>query len=46
MRLDRHYMNANYTIPLAEKRSLNLDFSGYHTEWDKDSCQRYSFITW
>ena len=33
--LDRHYINANYTIPLAEKRSLNLDFSGYHTEWDK-----------
>lgn len=36
-KLDRHYINANYTLPLAEKRSLTLDFNGYHTEWDKEA---------
>ena len=25
--LERHYINANYTLPLAEKRSLNVDSS-------------------
>ena len=35
--LERHYINANYTLPLAEKRSLTLDFNGYHTEWDKEA---------
>ena len=35
--LERHYVNANYTLPLAEKRSLTLDFNGYHTEWDKEA---------
>ncbi|WP_180109417.1 MULTISPECIES: OprD family outer membrane porin [unclassified Acinetobacter] len=35
--LERHYINANYTLPLAEKRSLNVDFNGYHTEWDEQA---------
>lgn len=35
-RLDRHYVNANYTYALSEDSSLTHDFSGYHTEWDKD----------
>lgn len=34
-KLDRHYINANYKLPLANKDSLTFDFSGYHTEWDK-----------
>lgn len=37
-KLDRHYINANYTLPLAEKRSLTFDFNGYHTEWDKEAA--------
>ncbi|MEZ2901167.1 OprD family outer membrane porin [Acinetobacter terrestris] len=36
-KLERHYINANYTLPLAEKRTLTLDFNGYHTEWDKEA---------
>lgn len=43
-KLDRHYINANYTIPLAEKRSLTLDFNGYHTEWDKGASTYSSSI--
>ena len=39
--LERHYINANYALPLAEKRSLTLDFNGYHTEWDK-GAETYS----
>ena len=39
--LERHYINTNYTLPLAEKRSLTLDFNGYHTEWDK-AAETYS----
>jgi len=35
-RLDRHYVNANYTYALTEDSSLTHDFSGYHTEWDKN----------
>ena len=34
--LERHYVNANYTYPLANKDTLTFDFSGYHTEWDKE----------
>ncbi|AXQ24165.1 outer membrane porin, OprD family [Acinetobacter wuhouensis] len=34
--LERHYINANYKYPLANQNSLTFDFSGYHTEWDKD----------
>lgn len=34
--LDRHYVNANYKQALANNSSLTYDFSGYHTEWDKD----------
>ena len=33
--LERHYVNANYKYPLANKSSFTVDFSGYHTEWDK-----------
>lgn len=35
--LERHYVNANYKLPLADKSSLTFDFSGYHTEWDKEA---------
>ncbi|QOW50927.1 MULTISPECIES: OprD family outer membrane porin [unclassified Acinetobacter] len=34
--LERHYANVNYTYPLANKDTLTFDFSGYHTEWDKE----------
>ena len=42
--LERHYVNANYKLPLADKSSLTLDFSGYHTEWDKDAATYSSTI--
>ena len=35
--LERHYINANYKYPLAKDRSFTVDFSGYHTEWDKQA---------
>lgn len=35
--LERHYINANYKYPLANKSSFTVDFSGYHTEWDKQA---------
>lgn len=34
--LERHYVNANYAHPLANNSTLTFDFSGYHTEWDKE----------
>ena len=36
-RLERHYINTNYKQALANNSSLTYDFSGYHTEWDKDA---------
>ena len=39
--LERHYINANYKLPLQNKSSLTFDFSGYHTEWDK-AAETYS----
>ncbi|NHB64192.1 MULTISPECIES: OprD family outer membrane porin [unclassified Acinetobacter] len=36
-RLDRHYVNANYSYDLADKSTLTHDFSGYHTKWDKEA---------
>ncbi|WFP96989.1 OprD family outer membrane porin [Acinetobacter sp. ANC 7201] len=36
-KLDRHYVNANYKQALANDASLTYDFSGYHTEWDKEA---------
>ena len=36
-KLDRHYLNANYKQALANGSTLTYDFSGYHTEWDKDA---------
>ena len=36
-RLDRHYVNANYSYALADKSTLTHDFSGYHTKWDKEA---------
>ena len=39
--LVRHYINANYKYPLANKSSFTVDFSGYHTEWDK-AAETYS----
>ncbi|TCB52031.1 outer membrane porin, OprD family [Acinetobacter sp. ANC 4779] len=36
--LERHYVNANYKQVLANDSSLTYDFSGYHTEWDKEAA--------
>ncbi|MEB3753295.1 OprD family outer membrane porin [Acinetobacter sp. MD2(2019)] len=36
-KLDRHYADLNYKLPLADKNSLTFDLSGYHTKWDKDA---------
>ncbi|MCU4312435.1 OprD family porin [Acinetobacter variabilis] len=47
-RLDRHYVNANYSYAVANGGTLTHDFSGYHTEWDKkadDSAYTYSHTT-
>ncbi|RKG33532.1 OprD family outer membrane porin [Acinetobacter tianfuensis] len=35
--LERHYINANYKLPLANDSAFTVDFSGYHTEWDKQA---------
>ncbi|MDQ9010403.1 OprD family outer membrane porin [Acinetobacter gerneri] len=43
-KLDRHYVNANYKLPLANKDSLTFDFSGYHTEWDKGASASSSSL--
>lgn len=44
-KLDRHYANLNYTHALAQQdASLNLDFSGYHTEFGTDAST-YSHTT-
>ncbi|CAB1219524.1 OprD family outer membrane porin [Acinetobacter bouvetii] len=42
--LDRHYVNANYKQALANGSSLTYDFSGYHTEWDKQAATYSSTI--
>lgn len=42
--LERHYVNANYKQALANGSSLTYDFSGYHTEWDKDASTFSSTI--
>lgn len=34
-KLERHYGNINYTLPLANEASLTLDAMGYHTDWEK-----------
>lgn len=36
-KLDRHYLNANYKIPFADKSSLTLDASGYHTKFGSNA---------
>jgi len=41
-KLDRHYVNVNYKQPLANDSSLTYDFSGYHTEWDRDAVTGYT----
>lgn len=44
-RLDRHYVNANYTQSLANDSSLTYDFSGYYTKFDKaENARLYSYI--
>src|SRR5690606_20401165 len=44
-RLDRHYINANYTQALADKSSLTYEVSGYHTQWDREANDKlYSYI--
>lgn len=42
--LERHYVNANYKQALANGASLTYDFSGYHTEWDKEASTFSSTI--
>ena len=36
-KLERHYINANYVMPLANKDSLTFDFNGYHTKFEAGS---------
>ena len=36
-KLERHYVNVNFKQPLANDSSLTLDFSGYHTKFDKNA---------
>ncbi|ENV32428.1 OprD family outer membrane porin [Acinetobacter gerneri] len=36
-KLDRHYLNANYKLPLADKSSVTFDLSGYRTEFDANA---------
>ncbi|WP_180057055.1 OprD family outer membrane porin [Acinetobacter indicus] len=44
-RLERHYANVNYKLPLANQSSLTFDFSGYHTDWDREANgSLYSYI--
>lgn len=41
-KLDRHYVNVNYKQPLANDSSLTYDFSGYHTNFDKNASLSYA----
>ena len=44
-RLERHYVNANYSYKLANDSTLTHDFSGYHTNWDREANNSlYSYI--
>lgn len=44
-RLERHYVNLNYKQALANNSSLTYDFSGYHTDWDRQANKSlYSYI--
>ena len=44
-RLERHYANVNYKQALANNSSLTYDFSGYHTDWDRQANKSlYSYI--
>lgn len=44
-RLERHYVNANYSYKLADDSTLTHDFSGYHTNWDREANNSlYSYI--
>ena len=36
-KLERHFANVNYNKSLKDDASLTLDFSGYHTDWEKDA---------
>lgn len=33
----KHYINGNYTLPLADAQSLNFDFNMYQTKFDEKS---------
>lgn len=33
----KHYVNGNYTLPLADAQSLNFDFNMYQTKFDEKS---------
>ncbi|MCO8080100.1 OprD family outer membrane porin [Acinetobacter lwoffii] len=44
-RLERHYVNANYSYKLANDSTLTHDFSVYHTNWDREANNSlYSYI--
>ncbi|ANF82786.1 hypothetical protein A3K93_11705 [Acinetobacter sp. NCu2D-2] len=43
--LQRHYVNANYAMPLANKDTLTLDFSGYHTKFEEGSRSNIATLT-
>ncbi|OTG86284.1 OprD family outer membrane porin [Acinetobacter sp. ANC 3813] len=44
-KLDRHYINANYVMPLANKDSLTFDFNGYHTQFEAGSLANSGILT-
>lgn len=43
--LQRHYVDMTYTLPIADKESLTLDVTGYHTRYKKDIYNSLSFPT-
>ena len=44
-KLDRHYVNANYSYALANESTLTHSFSGYHTEFEAGSSSNIETLT-
>ncbi|WP_180061227.1 OprD family outer membrane porin [Acinetobacter sp. YH12124] len=44
-KLDRHYVNANYSYALANESTLTHSFSGYHTEFEAGSLSNIETLT-
>ena len=44
-KLQRHYVNANYSYTLANDSTLTHDFSGYHTEFEAGSSSNIETLT-